>query len=74
MLNANLTVNSYTVLCELNWPKKFQTIELRGGKLRPKNSPSVWPEVPYSQISTPSIPEHTTKRTQSAVRNSKDDK
>ena len=23
MLNANLTVNSYTVLCELHWPKKF---------------------------------------------------
>ena len=74
MLNANLTVNSYTVLWELHWPKKFWTIEVRGGKLRPKNTLSVWPGVLSSQISTPSAPERTTKRTSSAVRNSKDDK
>ena len=73
MLNANLTVNSYTVLCELHWPKKVLTIEVWGGKLSPKNPPSVWPGVPSSQISTPSALEHTTKRTSSAVRNSKDD-
>ena len=73
MLNGNLTVYSYTVLCELHWPKKFQTIKERGGKFRPKNPPSAWPGVPSSQVSTPSAPERTIKRTSSAVRNSKDD-
>ena len=71
--NANLTVNSNIVLCELHWPKKFETIKVRGRKLRPKNPPSVWPRVPTSQIPTPLASERTTKRTSSAVRNSKDD-
>ena len=73
MLNGNLTVTSYTVLCELHWPKKFLTIKERGGKFKTKNPPSVWPEVPSSQVSTPSARKRTIKRTSSAVRNSKDD-
>ena len=73
MPNANLVVNKNTVLCELHWPKNFETVKVRNGKLRPKNPPSVWPGVPSSQISTPLAPDRNTKCTLSAVRTLKND-
>ena len=67
--NANLTVTKNTVICELHWPENFETVKVRGGKLRPKNPPSVWSGIPLSQIPSTSAPERTTKRAFSAVRN-----
>ena len=73
VLNANLTINSNTVICELHWPPNFEVVKVRGGKIRPKNPPSVWPNVPLSQIPTASAPGRTTTRTSSNVRNVKND-
>ena len=50
--NSNLIVSDNTVICELHWPKNFETLKVRGGKLRPKNPPSLWPGIPLSQIPT----------------------
>ena len=40
------------LLCQQHWPSNFHTIEVHE-KIRPKNTPSVWPGVPSSQIPTP---------------------
>ena len=50
--SANLIVNESTVVCELHWPAGYGTKSVNK-KLRPKNSPSVWPSGPVGQI--PSI-------------------
>lgn len=71
--NTNLTVNNNSVICELHWPNKFEGIKLRGGKLRPKNPPSVWPVIPLSQIPSASPPERITERASCSVRNVKGD-
>ena len=39
--NANLDVKDHTVICELHWPKGFETVRVHG-KDRPKDPPSVW--------------------------------
>ena len=67
--NANLTVTNDTVICELHWPENFETVKVRGGKLRRKNPPSIWPGIPLSQIPSTSAPERITKRAFSDVRN-----
>ena len=67
--NADLTISRNTVICELHLPKNFETVKIRGGKLRPKNPPSVWPGIPPSQVPTPSAPKRTTQRTSSTFRN-----
>ena len=51
--NANLNVTNNTVICQQHWSSNFDTIEVHG-KIHPKNSPSVWPGMPSSQIPTPS--------------------
>ena len=66
--NANFTAKTDTVICELHWPHGFETIS-KCGKSRPKNPPSVWPNVPSSQIPTPGTSPRTTKRTSTSVRN-----
>lgn len=56
------------------WPDNFETVKVRGGKLRPKNPPSIWPTtIPPSQIPTTSAPKRTTLRTSNSVRNSHSD-
>lgn len=64
--NANLTVSKDNVICELHWPFEFETIS-KNGKLRPRYPPSIWPNVPSSQIPTPALPLRTTKRALQAV-------
>ena len=44
-------------------------MKIRGGKLRQKNPPSVWPGIPLSQVPTPSAPKRTTQRASSTLRN-----
>lgn len=70
--NANLTVSKDTVICELHWPSEFETISING-KLRPRYPPSVWPNVPSSQIPTPALPLRTTKRALCSHRNREED-
>ena len=72
--NANLTVSKNTVICELHWPDNFEIVKVRGGKLRPKNPPSIWPSsIPPSQIPTTSAPKRTTLRTSNSLRNLQSD-
>ena len=42
--NVNLNVTNNSVICQQQWPSKFDTIEVHG-KIHPKNPPSVWPVV-----------------------------
>jgi len=70
--NENLKVSSNTVVCELHWPINFEKIKVKGRE-RPKNPPSIWPNVPLSQIPT-SIPSiRSTKRASSSSRNNFDE-
>ena len=66
--NASLRVTAETVVCELHWPKGFETVSVNG-KIRPKNPPSVWPNVPPSQIPTSLAPPRPTRRSSSEARN-----
>ena len=70
--NANLVVTKHTVVCELHWPTGFETISVKGCQ-RPKNPPSVWPNVPSSQIPTPIAPSRQTKRASCSQRNQQED-
>ena len=70
--NANLKVTNDTVICSLHWPPNFAKSE-KNGKLRPKNKPSVWPNVPSSQIPTVPAPERSTTKSSSATRNMQPD-
>ena len=73
ILNDTLIINKNTVVCALHWSKNFETVEGRGGKLRPKNAPSVWPGIPVSQVPTASVPERTTQRSSSSCQNAQND-
>ena len=66
--NANLCVSSNTVVCQLHWPYGFESISING-KSRPKNPPSVWPNIPASQIPTSAPTQRPTKRSSSHARN-----
>ena len=70
--NANLRVNANTVVCELHWPPGFEAI-LVHGKVRPKYPPSVWPNIPASQVPTPAPVARSTSRSLSSVRNERSD-
>lgn len=70
--NDKLVVSGDTVVCEIHWPAGFETISTRG-KLRPKHPPSVWPNVPASQIPTPAPAPRTTKRSSFLERNTEED-
>lgn len=70
--NDKLVVSKNTVVCELHWPSGFETISCRG-KQRPKHPPSVWPNVPASQIPTPAPPPRTTVRSSCSHRNTEQD-
>ena len=70
--NANLVVKDHTVVCELHWPTGYETVKKKG-KLRPKYPPSIWPNVPLSQIPTPTAAPRTTHYASSSVRNQLED-
>lgn len=70
--NDKLNVTKDTVVCERHWPTGFETITIRG-KQRPKNPPSVWPNVPACQIPTPAPPSRPTKRSSCLERNKEED-
>lgn len=44
----NLFVTEYTVVCRLHWPEDAEFISLRGRNFRPKNPPSLFPNIPKS--------------------------
>ena len=71
--NDNLIINENTVVCALHWPKNFETVKGQGGKLRPKNPPSVWPGIPLSQVPTAFAPEKNTQCSSSSFRNAQND-
>ena len=54
-------------ICAAHWPAGFETVNVFG-KYRPKNLPSIWPNVPESTIPTPPPPPRTTKRALSSAR------
>ena len=58
--NDKFVLHKESVVCELHWPSGFETINFRGKK-RPKNPPSVWPNIPSSQTRTPGPPPRSTK-------------
>ena len=70
--NAELTVSKDTVVCDLHWPSGFEKVS-KNGKPRPKDPPSVWPNVPLSQIPTPAPTPRTTKRSSCFERNTDED-
>ena len=70
--NAELTVGKNSVVCELHWPSGFETV-MCYGKPRPKHPPSIWPNVPSSQIPTPAPSPRSTKRSSCFVRNVEED-
>ena len=43
-------------VCERHWPSDTEMIKTPGGFTRPKNPPSVWPNVPRSCLPTPKPP------------------
>lgn len=59
--NDQLRVSKESVVCEVHWPAGYETIT-KNGKLRPKFPPSVWPNVPASQVPTPAPPRRQTRR------------
>ena len=70
--NDNLRVTDNTVVCVLHWPPGYETIK-KNGKERPKFPPSVWSNIPASQVPTPAPPPRRTSRSLSSVRNRQDD-
>jgi hypothetical protein len=70
--NAKFTFSKNTVVCELHWPSGFEKVSKKG-KTRPKDPPSVWPNVPSSQIPSPAPPPRTTKRSSCSERNTEED-
>ena len=70
--NDGLTVTNNSVVCELHWPSGFETVNYYG-RPRPRHPPSVWPNVPSSQIPTPAPSPRTTKRSSSFVRSTEAD-
>lgn len=70
--NAKLVVSQDTVVCELHWPPGYASVSTRG-KLRPKYPPSIWPNVPLSQIPTPARPSRKTKNSSCFERNREED-
>ena len=63
----NIPDSPNTVVCIKHFPEGFETVSVKG-KLRPKNPPSVFPDLPKSLIPT-SVPKaRTTCRSRSSVR------
>ena len=70
----NLEVHDDTVVCSKHWPPGFETVSKKGKhRDRPKNPPSIWPNVPKSQIPTPPIPPRSTTKTLCSTRNVQED-
>ena len=70
--NANLKVTKNTAVCGRHWPPDFETIT-KNGKKRPKQAPSVWPNVPASQVPTAAPTPRPTKRALCFERNKQED-
>ena len=69
----NLIVTDHTVVCKLHWPENSEFIKLRGGNFRPKNPPSVFPNIPTSCLRTPDSKERPTTKCLSEQRTLKKD-
>ena len=70
---ANLVVSKYTVVCRKHW-RENATFVLVYGKQRPKDPPSVFPDIPASclRLARKNIP-RTTKRSLSTPREHAED-
>ena len=58
--NANPNVTYNPVICQKHWPSNVDSIKVHG-EILPKNSPSIWPGVPNSQIPTSSAVQRNIK-------------
>ena len=61
-----------TSVCIDHWPKGFKTVMVHG-KVRPRNPPSIFPNIPLSMLPTPADKPRTTTRTSLEVRTSQED-
>ena len=57
----NLRVSKDTVVCAFHWPSGFKEIKVNG-TFQPKEPPSIWPDIPSSQVLTSSPPPQSTKK------------
>ena len=71
---ANLVVSKYTAVCRKHWPKNA-TFVLVYGKQRPKDPPSVFPDIPASCLRSAqrNIPRTTKRNLSSARKHAKDE-
>lgn len=70
----NLIVTKHTVVCRLHWPETEEFISLRGRNSRPKNPPSIFPNIPTSCLrSLPPKERPTTKSLREQRVTSKDE-
>ena len=68
-VNANLTVNKDTVVCEAHWPKGYPTYRKKGHD-KPAVPPSIFPEsIPDSIVPEPLPAPRVTQRTSNHERN-----
>ena len=63
----NIPDHPDTVICIKHFPDGFETVPVNG-RTRPKNPPSIFPNVPQSQIPTPPPSARTTSRSSASVR------
>ena len=68
----NFTISKNSVICEKHWPASYPT-ESRKGKIRPRETPSVWPGVPQSCVPTPDAPPRKTLKSSFEVRGAQPD-
>ena len=66
---TNMPSGCNTVVCVKHWPDNYPRKVVAGGSSRPINPPTVFNNVPQSQIPTPVSLPRLTKRSISAVRN-----
>lgn len=70
---SNLVITDHTRVCRLHWPENADFVKVRGGMLRPKNPPSLFPNIPKSCLPQPSPKERTTTKSLTSVRNVQED-
>ena len=68
----NIPDSAYTVVCIKHFPDGFETVSVKG-RLRPKNPPSIFPNLPKSLVPTPVPLARTTFRSSSSVRSVESD-
>lgn len=63
----NLKLTKDSVICFKHWPANFPTVTV-GGRERPRDPPSVWPDIPKSCVPTPLPAPRSTMKTSFTTR------